>query len=190
MALVNCKECGGQVSKKAEACPHCGAPRKKKPQHKSGCGSVLVLLVLLVILATQIEPEDPTPTNAKDTIDESASAYDSSADTAKSTPSDEQCRESLECWSKRHRVDAEYRCQVAVERMAKYDHKWNDSWLQSKIPYARWANKSDRTLTYLGDAIQFQNGFGAWEHYWYECDYDPNSDTILDVHAQAGRLPK
>ena len=25
--LVRCKECKGQVSTKARACPHCGAPR-------------------------------------------------------------------------------------------------------------------------------------------------------------------
>lgn len=30
MALVICKECGGKVSSKAEACPHCGAKRPKK----------------------------------------------------------------------------------------------------------------------------------------------------------------
>ena len=30
MALIKCKECGGDVSKKAKACPSCGAPAKKK----------------------------------------------------------------------------------------------------------------------------------------------------------------
>lgn len=27
MALVDCRECGGQVSTRAKACPHCGDPR-------------------------------------------------------------------------------------------------------------------------------------------------------------------
>lgn len=27
MALVACRECGGQISDQAQACPHCGAPR-------------------------------------------------------------------------------------------------------------------------------------------------------------------
>ncbi len=27
MSLEKCPECGGQVSTKARACPHCGAPR-------------------------------------------------------------------------------------------------------------------------------------------------------------------
>lgn len=30
MALVKCRECGQEISKEAEKCPHCGAPQKKK----------------------------------------------------------------------------------------------------------------------------------------------------------------
>lgn len=30
MALTKCKECGEEISKKAEKCPKCGAPAKKK----------------------------------------------------------------------------------------------------------------------------------------------------------------
>lgn len=29
MALIQCKECGGQVSTEAVACPHCGAPQQR-----------------------------------------------------------------------------------------------------------------------------------------------------------------
>ena len=29
MALIKCKECGEQVSTKADACPHCGAPQNQ-----------------------------------------------------------------------------------------------------------------------------------------------------------------
>jgi uncharacterized membrane protein YvbJ len=32
MALVNCPECGQQVSDKAAFCPHCGYPFKAVPQ--------------------------------------------------------------------------------------------------------------------------------------------------------------
>ncbi|MCF8025825.1 MAG: zinc-ribbon domain-containing protein [Desulfobacteraceae bacterium] len=31
MALTGCKECGSQVSDKAQACPSCGAPIRRKP---------------------------------------------------------------------------------------------------------------------------------------------------------------
>ena len=41
MALVNCKECGMQVSTKANACPHCGAPIvgtvTTVPKYAAGC---------------------------------------------------------------------------------------------------------------------------------------------------------
>ena len=30
MALINCKECGESISKKADKCPKCGAPQKKR----------------------------------------------------------------------------------------------------------------------------------------------------------------
>jgi hypothetical protein len=29
MALINCNECGKEISNKAEACPHCGCPTKE-----------------------------------------------------------------------------------------------------------------------------------------------------------------
>ena len=32
MALMQCPECGGQVSDRAAACPHCGCPIQKLPQ--------------------------------------------------------------------------------------------------------------------------------------------------------------
>jgi len=43
MALTKCKECGHDLSKKAEKCPHCGAPQKT--QQKIGCGSLVVLVI-------------------------------------------------------------------------------------------------------------------------------------------------
>lgn len=38
MALINCSECGKQVSDKAVACPNCGAPISVEP-HCPECGS-------------------------------------------------------------------------------------------------------------------------------------------------------
>ena len=42
MALIKCRECGSQVSSKAEACPKCGVKMKKK----TGCGTMVVALLL------------------------------------------------------------------------------------------------------------------------------------------------
>lgn len=43
MALIKCKECNKEISKKAEACPHCGAKRKKGT-------SVFTWFILIMII--------------------------------------------------------------------------------------------------------------------------------------------
>ena len=66
MALVTCADCSREVSERAQACPHCGAPiaarseasqrvrtAEDNPLTRSrGCGDiVLFLLILPVVLA-------------------------------------------------------------------------------------------------------------------------------------------
>lgn len=53
MAIIKCKECKKEVSNTAEKCPHCGAAVKRKP---IGCGSAIVLVVLVLILGAVIGP--------------------------------------------------------------------------------------------------------------------------------------
>ena len=45
--LVQCKDCGKEVSKSAKTCPHCGA---KKPVESIGFFGVVGFLILLVVL--------------------------------------------------------------------------------------------------------------------------------------------
>ena len=40
MALIECDECGGQVSTRAQACPNCGAPVETKDNRIIEAGSV------------------------------------------------------------------------------------------------------------------------------------------------------
>lgn len=37
MAMVNCSECGKEISDKAAACPHCGAPTAPKNTDPNAC---------------------------------------------------------------------------------------------------------------------------------------------------------
>lgn len=68
MALVKCKECGQQLSKKAKECPKCGAPQGPK---QIGCGSVIVLgIVGLIALSAAY---DDGPTNASSSSSRSGS---------------------------------------------------------------------------------------------------------------------
>ena len=65
MAIVKCKECGGELSTKADACPKCGA-KQKRP---SGCLKVVLILFLAFIALAVIAPfvtdkSTPTPSTA------------------------------------------------------------------------------------------------------------------------------
>lgn len=41
MAIIQCPECGGQISDSAKCCPHCGFKRKREV----GIGTVIVILI-------------------------------------------------------------------------------------------------------------------------------------------------
>lgn len=61
MAMVNCKECGKEISSKAAACPHCGF---KPEKDKAGCAQVLVVGFVAVLVAvvglSMCSPSTPT----------------------------------------------------------------------------------------------------------------------------------
>jgi hypothetical protein len=46
MSLIKCKDCGNEVSKKAQSCPNCGAPLKRK---SIGCFSGLLIIFLVIV---------------------------------------------------------------------------------------------------------------------------------------------
>jgi len=50
MALINCKECGKQVSDKAVNCPHCGYEMNKSEGMKAVNGIALIALIYLIII--------------------------------------------------------------------------------------------------------------------------------------------
>jgi hypothetical protein len=56
MALIKCKECGTKVSKKADSCPSCGSPVKRRPM---GCGTALVIVGIALFIAFSLNTSDP-----------------------------------------------------------------------------------------------------------------------------------
>lgn len=89
--------------------------------------------------------------------------------------------------AQRGEVVARVRCPRRVERLAHYAHRWTDGVLEPKFSHSRLTRKSD-VVTYIGDSIEFQNGFGAWQPHVYECDLNVVTEQVVAVRARPGRL--
>jgi len=165
--LTKCRVCGRDVSKNAESCPGCGEPINPTPKTSktivkkqggcgSGCGTLILLIIILAAFGSIFNSNDKksAPKKMKPAVTENPN-----------------CRWEIQCWGDRHNISASVACAKPVERLAKYSHKWTDGWLDIKFSHFRWLDKTAGTVTYIGDKIQFQNGFGAWQNYTYECDY-------------------
>ena len=86
-------------------------------------------------------------------------------------------------------VTAMVYCPDEVERLARYGSRWVDGWLEPKFSRYRWKDRTGGIVTYLGDKLELQNGFGAWVPHVYECDIDVWTDNVTEVRARPGRLP-
>lgn len=56
MALTKCRECGRQISTKAEACPGCGA---KQPRRTSALTWLVAGIALFLLIAGLLSPDSP-----------------------------------------------------------------------------------------------------------------------------------
>jgi predicted RNA-binding Zn-ribbon protein involved in translation (DUF1610 family) len=174
--LTKCRTCGKEISKTAKTCPHCGEENPVSANLVSnespGIFSIVVAIFFVLWIVGKFSGTDD----------------DSSASESNSRVSDTECRESLQCWGERHNITAAIQCDSDVERLAKYSHKWTDGIFEPKFSHFLWKDEPNGVITFIGDKIQFQNGFGAWQNYIYECDYNPISNQALDVRARAGVL--
>ncbi len=61
MATVICKDCGGEVSSRVKACPHCGAPVKRKISCLGIIGYIFIAVILISILPAIFSDKKSTP---------------------------------------------------------------------------------------------------------------------------------
>jgi hypothetical protein len=83
-------------------------------------------------------------------------------------------------------VDASVACSPRIERLATHDFQWTD-WGTPTLRTGR-PSANPEVVTYVGDKIKFQNGFGAWAYYTCECDFNTTNKSVVDVRATPGRL--
>lgn len=163
MALAKCKECEKEVSTSAKTCPHCGV--KYPGVTDVSTTSIFVgtfAIGIILFLISQCSTGDKESEKAT-------------------------CKLDLKCWGGNNLIDATVDCKKYVEKLSLYSARWTGD-TTDRFSHFRWLNKEKATLTFVGDKIEFQNGFGAYQAHVYECDYDPTSKTVLDVHARPGRL--
>ena len=97
-----------------------------------------------------------------------------------------ECPLSIECWGKKHRVDATIACEPHIENLAQYVHEWTNGFLEQKFDSYRWdeGGPAGGNVLYTGDKIRFQNAFGAWVPHRYSCLYNPARGRVISVNAE------
>lgn len=177
-AAIVCKHCGRDLVKSAEApiAATAAVPRKQRTSVGTGCLAVILLTLGVGFCASLFSGSDRTTAPATGTPAPAAQAKDDPA-----------CRTDLKCWAQKHMSTAEVMCPRVIERFAKNNFEWTDGFLDRKFTHYRWKGKPGGDVTYIGDKIKFQNGFGAWIFHTYECDINEQG-AILDARVKQGRL--
>lgn len=170
MALKPCKSCKQQVDSSAKACPHCGVANPGVTAGQQFIGLIILGVIIAVLVTMCAGGGDEEPVAEKPKVDPAV------------------CRQDLACWAEGKFASASTYCKGPIERLAKFNARWTDATFEMKFSHYRWKDKARGLVTYIGDKIEFQNGFGAYQAHVYECDFDPATDAVIEVRAQPGRL--
>jgi hypothetical protein len=95
------------------------------------------------------------------------------------------CAADLKCSAERAAINASAYCKRPVEKFSSYSVRWAS--IDTFRGY-RWLDRGAGTLTYIGDAAEFQTPLGAFQPVTYECDFDPAGNKVLNVRVRPGRL--
>ncbi len=157
MALKQCKECKKEVSSSANKCPHCGVshPTTTASDVLKGLGVLLVIVISGVLFFGG--DDEPTPEDIQQA---------------------KECRADIDCIGYKKIFDAGFSCGNIIEQFAKYDVEWGSGY---KFNRYLWKNKEQGIVTYSGNNVKFQNGFGAWQKKSYQCDFNVDIDRVVDV---------
>jgi hypothetical protein len=100
----------------------------------------------------------------------------------------ETCAKDLQCIFKEHELLILPQCKRSIERSAKYQFKWTGGALTPYFKRIAWKNEKKGVVSFIGDSISFQNGFGAWSNMIYFCDYSTLENAIVGISIDEGRL--
>lgn len=83
----------------------------------------------------------------------------------------------------KYRSQALALCVPMIEQRAKWSHRWTDGWGEPR--FDRYQILEDNRIVYIGNHIEFQNGFGAWSRHTYRCTYDPRTQSVTNFTMSA-----
>ncbi|MDD0980700.1 hypothetical protein [Pseudomonas shahriarae] len=170
MALKPCKSCKHTVDTSAKTCPNCGVANPGVSTGSAIGGLIFLVIIIAIVVSMCSGGESDKADDKKTKVDEAA------------------CRKDLQCAGDKYGIAASIYCKDPVSRLAKYTSRWTDGTFETKFSHFRWLNQEQGTLTFIGDKIEFQNGFGAFQRHTYECDFNPVNNQVLDVRARPGQL--
>lgn len=151
-------------------------PKSFMKSKKIGCAIWMVLGVTVLALAHIFGPTTEEIRARKEREAADAAAVET------------QCVADLKCLAERHLISANSECRVPIERLGRYDSRWDKSVFEPRFSHYRWKDQAQGIVTYIGDRISFQNGFGAWMPHTYECDFNTKSRAAIEARANPGRL--
>lgn len=162
MALKQCKECGNEVSTKADNCPHCGA--RVKAKKRIGCLGVIGVIFLIGIIGSFIGSLGNKATKT------SSSAPKVSAPVKAKTPEEirqERIRKGFSLWDGSHRE---------LEKIIKKSMNDPDSYVHVETAYD---DKGDHLL--VKTTFRGKNAFGGVVKNWViaKADLDGNIIGII-----------
>lgn len=178
MALIKCKECGHQVSKKATACPNCGAPNKQK---KAPIFEWLVAIFFGFLLVTyfhnhqgangSVSSADATPIHRSDGAHKKTVAVPINLNVAQALDS-------------KYGIDADAHCATGADnylkRAAEYEFKWDHVGIfGAKFDRYLPVVPSPGVLTVSTNRVSLENGFGVYKRITLYCDYDTQAKKVL-----------
>ena len=91
------------------------------------------------------------------------------------------CLADAGCYPQRFAYAARSACSTAVENQAKYTSRWRDG---ERWPTLAAYDTKTSTIMLMGDAIELQNGFGAWRRMQYACIYSASKEAVTKLTVQ------
>jgi hypothetical protein len=184
MALVNCRECGTAVSKKARTCPHCGISNPGTSiAAKAGFFSIIAIIIAGLF---SLSKGAHNPASAQPNIEVAAA----NVQPAKAEQADagwmSQHGDDPKALDDRFSGSAQAACSSGSDEylkgIASYNFAWDknaEGFFGDKFDKFSLRSAGSGMLSLLSTRAKLSNGFGAFQKISFYCLYDANRGEVV-----------